>query len=265
MNHWTKAVAWLSFAAVMYLILTEVLRPWADLPALGNIGFTLVFVVFAVMHCAVCAGWKRTGLFFAVTAIVSYLLEETGVRTGWVYGAYHYSAMLGPKFGHVPVLIPLAWFMMIYPSWMVARALTQGVETGSPAGLCSQAVVGAMVMTAWDTVMDPGMAAAGNWVWEQGGAYFGVPLQNYLGWLLTTFVVYVGAGLVWRTGIHRSEVPRGFLALPVIVYAFYAVSYTVPRRTAALQVVAVFAMGLPALLALMQVWLARAVLRGDDH
>lgn len=109
-------------------------------------------------------------------------------------------------------------------------------------------------MTAWDAVMDPGMSASGNWVWEQGGAYFGVPLLNYAGWLLTTFIVYCGAGLLWRKRRSRAGGAMAvFAALPIIVYALQAVSYMVPSRVAALQVVAVFAMGLPALVALIRV------------
>ena len=254
----TRIAAWICFAAIMYLIFTEVASPWAKLPALGNIGFTLVFVLFALTHCAACCGWKRTGMFFALAGVVSYLLEEIGVRTGWVYGAYHYSDMLGPKVGHVPVIIPLAWFMMIYPSWVVARALTAEVELRSAAGVAASALVAAMVMTAWDTVMDPGMAGAGNWIWEQGGAYFGVPLHNYFGWLLTTFLVYVGA-VVLRSAATQTKIAKGFPALPVIVYALYSLAYIVPRPRPALQVVALFAMGLPALLACIRIWLTRGV------
>jgi putative membrane protein len=258
------ALVWLLFAAVIYLILAEALQPWTALPGLGNIGFTLVFVSFALLHCARCEGWTRTGLFFAVAATVSYLLEETGVRTGLVYGPYHYSDMLGPKLGHVPVLIPLAWFMMIYPAWVTARALLRGVDTRSAAGIAGLALVAAMVMTAWDTVMDPGMAAAGNWVWEKGGAYFGVPLRNYFGWLLTTFLVYCGAGVIWRVtgwrgvkakaGIHAAGVTAGFAGLPVIVYAVHGVRYVTAGRIEALHVVALFAMVLPGAVGLIQVY-----------
>jgi uncharacterized membrane protein len=257
-SRWTRGSAWLLFAVTMYLILTEAVGHWIELPGLGNIGFTLVFVLFAIFHCAADAGWKTTGFFFAIAASVSYLMEEIGVRTGWIYGAYHYSGMLGPKLGDVPALIPLAWFMMIYPSWVVARAIVRGLDTRSAAGIAGQAAIAAMTMTAWDTVMDPGMAAAGNWVWERGGSYFGVPLQNYFGWLLTTFMVYLGAGLVWRKRSGSAGVGKGFAALPIVVYAFYALSYTMPKRLPELQVVALFAMGMPALLALMQVWLGRS-------
>ena len=54
-----------------------------------------------------------------------------------------------------------------------------------------------------------------------------------------------------------SEKVKGFAALPVIVYAAYALSYIGPKRIPALQVVALFAMVLPAFVALMQVWLAK--------
>ncbi len=257
MKRWTEMFVRLLFAAMMYLIFAELVKYWIVLPTLGNIGFTLVFVTFSLSHCLVCEGFRRTSLFFILTAVISYLLEEVGVRSGLVYGAYHYGAKLGPKLGSVPVLIPLAWFMMIYPSWIVARALLRSVDTCSLVGLAAQAMVAACVMSAWDAVMDPGMAASGNWVWENGGGYFGVPLRNYFGWLITTLLVFIGAGLLWRGKDKASEVIDGFAALPILIYAFYALSYVTPKRIPALQVVALFAMGFPALLAMIQVWSRR--------
>ncbi|MGD0735076.1 MAG: carotenoid biosynthesis protein [Terracidiphilus sp.] len=269
MKRGLDAFVWVLFVLVVYLLAAEALRPWLALPGLGNIGFTLVFVLFAVLHCARCEGWRRTGLFFATAAVVSYALEETGVRTGMIYGPYHYSDMLGPKLGHVPVLIPLAWFMMIYPSWVTARALLRGVDTRTAAGMAALALIAAMVMTAWDTVMDPGMAAAGNWVWEHRGGYFGVPLRNYFGWLLTTFLVYCGAGLIWRATespvsktrpgapAYAAGVANGFGGLPVIVYTVHGMRYVTEGGIKALHVVALFAMVLPGLIALAQVYLGK--------
>jgi Carotenoid biosynthesis protein len=127
--------------------------------------------------------------------------------------------------------------MMIYPSWMVARALLRGVDTHSVCGLTVLAAIAALVMTAWDVVMDPGMAADGNWVWEHGGAYFGVPRHNYLAWLLTTFLVYWITGLLWRSGSQSTAATRTFAALPVIVYAFFAARYVATNPIAALQLI----------------------------
>jgi uncharacterized membrane protein len=260
---WLSVAVWILFAAVMYLIGAEAVERWLHLPMLGDVGFTLVFVLFALLHCVVLEGGPRTGAFFAVSAIVSYLMEETGVRTGLIYGPYHYGDLLGAKLGHVPVIIPLAWFMMIYPSWMVARELLRSINGRGFAGITAIAVAAAFVMTAWDVVMDPGMAAAGNWVWEKGGAYFGVPLQNYLGWLATTFLVYWIAGLLWRSMSRRAAATKPFEALPVIVYAFFALRYVLSNRIEALQLVALFSMGMPALLALFQLCLPKAT--ADDR
>lgn len=251
-----KILVWLLCAAISYLIFAEGVYSWVKLPTAGNIIFTLVFVLFSVLHCAALEGGKRTAIFFFASALVTYGMEEMGVRTGWVFGAYHYSDLLGPKLGHVPVLIPLGWFMMIYPSWMVARALLQGLNTSSWLGIALQAVIAAVTMTGWDVVMDPGMSTAGgNWVWENGGAFYGVPRHNYLGWLVTTFFVYLIAGSIWKATDRNYAKERWFPLLPVFVYALFAVRYVANNHYAALQMVAIFSMCLPALLAVTRVLL----------
>jgi len=260
MNRIMKAATWVLFAATIYLIFAGAMNHWIALPQLGDIGFTLVFVLFALAHCIAFEGARRTGIFFAISAIVSYLMEEFGVRTGFIYGAYHYSDMLGAKLGHVPVIIPLAWFMMIYPSWMTGRALLRGIDTNTIPGITALAAIAAFVMTAWDVIMDPGMARAGNWVWENGGAYFGVPRRNYLGWLATTFIVYWIVGFLWRGADHTRGATKLLAALPVLVYAAYALHYLVPNRIPELQIVALFAMGVPALLALVHLSLGRSAI-----
>jgi len=143
--------------------------------------------------------------------------------------------------------------MMIYPSWMVAKALVGGIDTRSLLGATAQAAVAAGVMTGWDVVMDPSMAVAGNWIWENGGAYFGVPRRNYLGWLLTTFLVYWIASWLWRGSVHRTTATKRFEALPVVVYSFFAVRYLTTNRFPALQVIALFSMGMPSLVALIRI------------
>jgi uncharacterized membrane protein len=250
-----KKMAWLFFAITVYLILADAVQPWMQLPKLGHIGFTIVFVLFSVVHCAVQEGQKRTACFFAISAFISYVMEEIGVRTGIIYGHYHYSNMLGPKLGSVPIIIPLAWFMMIYPSWRVAGAIAPPIDSDSLLGRSTQALIAAMVMTAWDMVMDPGNTAAGLWIWERGGVYFGVPRQNYLGWVLTTFFIYWTMSALSKGEQQRSIVDRGFPVLPIMVYALYAVRYIAADRVPGLQLVTLFAMGMPAFLALASIYL----------
>lgn len=152
---------------------------------------TLTGFTFGVLHAGDRLGWKKGFLLLALVFVVALLFESLGVATGLVYGPYHYTDKLGPKFlGLVPYLIAVAWFMMMYPSFVMAEWITPSSWTGAKR-LLSVAAIGGLIMTAWDVVMDPIMVAGQHWVWEQPGAFFGVPLQNYWGWWLTVFTTFV--------------------------------------------------------------------------
>lgn len=254
MNRFLQRAAWGLFALLAYFIIADTIGYWVRLPAPGDIGFVLTFTAFSLLHAGLMLGRRRLALFFVLSVVISYLMEEVGVRTGWIFGHYHYGDMLGFKLGHVPLLIPLGWFMMIYPAWVVARALLREVDVRQPAGMVVLALVAALVMTGWDMVMDPPMAAAGKWVWEDGGAYFGVPPHNYFGWVLNTFVVYLAFDAASRTTAgHGGEGYRFggiFAALPAVAYTAFALEYLAPGRLPALSIIAVFTMLLPGALAL---------------
>jgi len=258
-----QVLAWGAFVLLAYLIFANIVLHWVSLPAPGNIGFVLAFTAFSLLHGSVKLGIRRVVLFLLLTAVISFFMEEVGVRTGLVFGPYHYSDMLGPKLGNVPLLIPLGWFMMIYPSWVVAHALFSGVDLHRPLGMVALALVAALTMTGWDMVMDPPMVAHGNWVWEEGGPYFGVPLHNYFGWVLTTFLVYLAFDVTDRATTKRDGAAYRFggvfAILPVVIYTLFAFEYLVPGRQPPLILIAVFTMLLPGLLALTRLVLpARA-------
>ena len=165
---------------------------------------TLVAFVFALLHGSQRLGWGGSFLFLALTFLVSLVFESVGVATGLVYGLYHYTNKLGPLFlDLVPYLIPLAWFMMIYPSVLIAAWVVPAQQELWRWRL-GTAALAALVMCAWDLVMDPMMVNGGHWVWEVQGAYFGIPLQNYWGWWLTTFTIF--ALFLWLGRIEPSLV-----------------------------------------------------------
>ena len=192
---------------------------------------TSILALFSLTHAWYSLGGRLTSMFFGLSAVVSWAFEQLGVATGLVFGAYHYTDYLGPKLGHVPYLIPLAWFMMIYPSYVIANLILDRHATGTRAGvsrLVGLAAVSAVVMTAWDLVVDPILSgpSARAWIWENGGPYFGIPIQNFAGWLVTTFMVY----LIYRAIEQRvrpapvGPVGIGVAALAVAAYGLMLVS-----------------------------------------
>ncbi len=182
---------------------------------------TLTGFSFCLLHAGQQLGWKKALLLLAFVFGVSLLFESLGVATGLVYGPYHYTEKLGLKFlGLVPYLIAVAWFMMIYPSFVMAGWLIPHSWTGARR-LLSVAAIGGLIMTAWDMVMDPIMVAGQYWVWEVPGSFFGVPLQNYWGWWLTVFITLVLYLLVTRNRPSVKEAGFDRLAIAAFMITGY--------------------------------------------
>ncbi|MEM7333243.1 MAG: carotenoid biosynthesis protein [Chloroflexota bacterium] len=136
--------------------------------------------------------WQRIGTAFLIIAVLSFGVEQLGSRTGFPFGDYHYTANLQPQLGDVPLLIPLAWFMMLPPSWAVASRFSKQPLTF--------ALISAGAMTAWDLFLDPQMVQWHLWVWDQPGAYFDIPLLNYFGWFITAFLLTL---IIQPSNLHK--------------------------------------------------------------
>lgn len=254
----TFALAIFIYGAVARILLA----PIVQLPALpgGTSTLTLLLMIFSLLHARYLLGWRHTLLFFALSTVISLIYEEVGVGTGLIFGPYHYTDVLGMKLGLVPILIPIAWFAMIYPSYVIANLITDGQPSGSRGGLARIAwvsLLSAMVMTAWDLLIDPILSHPNvhAWVWDRLGSYFGIPIHNYLGWMLTTFTVY----LVYRIFERRSApqpvgaITNWIAALAIIAYGSMMLGNML-TGPAALIVIGPFAMGLPIVFALDRLW-----------
>ena len=122
--------------------------------------------------------------------LLAWLAEFIGSHTGFPFGKYTYTDILQPQVGGVPLLIPVAWLMMLPSSWAVADLIIKdrGFPAPWPAQL-ARAAVAALAFTTWDLFLDPQMVIWGLWHWASPGIYFGIPLTNYLGWLLVSFLI----------------------------------------------------------------------------
>ena len=204
---------------------------------------SLVGFAFAMLHAGQREGWSRALRLLALVFGVSLLFESVGVATGLIYGPYHYTDKLGPLFlGLVPYLIPVAWFMMSYPSFVIADWLVPSGWKRWQRLLCV-AAVGGLVMTAWDLIMDPIMVSGGHWIWDVQGAYFGIPLQNFWGWWLTVFTTYALYLLI--SGRSARIAQAGFDRLALASYLVTALGLVIASLLSgagALGLIGLFAM-----------------------
>ncbi len=129
--------------------------------------------------------------------IVSFIIEWIGVRTGRIFGHYHYGEILQPMLYGVPLAIGFAWLCMLLTSVAVFQRL-------SPKALQSNAVTfasgAAVFMVLFDFIMEPAATVLNYWNWKDGL----IPVQNYIAWYVISFLfVIFGRSL----GLFRKKLP----------------------------------------------------------
>jgi uncharacterized membrane protein len=184
-------------------------------------------LLFALLHGAQIYGWSGILTLTGLCVVVGNVFENLSIATGFPFGHYAFTERMGPKILQVPILLGLAYVGMGYLSWAVAQAILGTWRNGGNGwrlGLLP--LLSSAVMTAWDVTMDPVWSTLGRlWIWKQGGAYFGVPISNFLGWMLTNYVIFqLFAWFVWRRrgGGRAAEMPADYWRMAVIFYGLTA-------------------------------------------
>ena len=154
--------------------------------------FVLVAALISFSHGILWIGWKKMLGFFLLVSVISWSYETSSILTGFPFGNYHYTDVLGANIWLVPVNIMPAYFAIGYFSFVLAHILLSHRRLSYQGGSwVSIALAASFIMVIWDLTMDPITSTiGGQWVWENGGLFFGVPLVNFAGWFLCVFTFY---------------------------------------------------------------------------
>lgn len=163
---------------------------------------------------------RRGALAALLIASLSFGIEYIGVTTGWPFGRYTYTDVLGLKVGgSVPLPIPFAWLLVVPASIGAAGALL-------PRHVSRWWIVLAAPLLALglDLLLEPVAAYVVNyWHWIEGGPYYGVPTANFLAWgttaLVLTLLTIVLAGSQLRAAHFLP-------ALPMLLYFLNLLQFT---------------------------------------
>lgn len=152
----------------------------------------------------------RLALGLAAVSAYAYLVEFVGLATGVPYGEFTYGVALGPMLpGGVPLGLPAFFLPLVLNAYLLV-ALALGTRW-SLARVRLPATVA--VVLAIDLVLDPAAVALGLWSFPAGGAYYGVPLSNFAGWLLSATVAVGLVDLTVDRGALRARLDRCPFAL----------------------------------------------------
>jgi uncharacterized membrane protein len=195
-----------------------------------------VFIACALVHAGFFYGPKPALGLFVICIAITFAIENIGVATGYPFGNYHFASDVGlPRIGAIPIIVGPLWFGAGYFSWVVASILLDGADRrlGRLFDFTALPVVAAFVMTQWDLVMDRSESTINKvWIWHDGGADFGVPLSNYLGWFLTSWLFFQAFAFYLRRDLGPLPAEpaqnRKLRAIAILFYVSLGLTHLIP-------------------------------------
>lgn len=163
--------------------------------------YVFVFLVAFLFSSVVNFGWRTTLLFLVLTYLVAFACEWSSVHNGFPFGLYHYVAATRRReiwIAGVPFFDSLSFTFLAFASYSTALLLAAPLyrdgfdlrllDTWELRRAPRVWMMAALFMVMVDVVVDPLSVRGARWFlgrifwYDPPGAYFGVPISNYLGW-----------------------------------------------------------------------------------
>jgi putative membrane protein len=192
---------------------TQPLRP--EMAIVSSI-FVVIFAVPSYYSVIKATGKKRGAIILAALGVYALLLESSAINTGFPYGDFIYNDLLGEKvFGLTPWTVAFAWPPILLTAfWYAKNKLSKNTQWWQ------LAFFAAFIAMAVDLVLDPAAVHLGFWEWREPGFYYGVPLVNFLGWILSCFIGAAILNKLW----DKKTVPRAVAYSGIAVLWFWTVA-----------------------------------------
>lgn len=192
-----------------------------------------VFTFFAafLLICVPHVGWRKTLIFTVAAYLIAFISEKLSISTGFPYGWYYYLDSTSHRelwIWGVPFFDSLSYVFLTYCSYTTALFIlsplaTRGLdlitlETRAIRYSWAALVLGAFLQTFLDIIIDPVALQGNRWFlgqiygYHEPGLHFGVPISNYVGWLLTSFLLVAAFQQIDRR--REEKTPYGIFAIP---------------------------------------------------
>ncbi len=194
---------------------------------------------FVLLHSSVSLGKIKTAIIFVITLSLGLISEFIGVNFGLIFGHYYYNPALSPFFfGTVPVMTVISWAIIIYMSYTITNIILRGF-TGTKPNIHTQRIllvipliiilsaIDGMIAMNLDMILDPVTAShqLAGWFWIGGGPYFGIPISNFVGWFLVTFLAMILFRSYESVKRSNNQFPIGSLLISITIVSLYVMYF----------------------------------------
>jgi hypothetical protein len=177
-------------------------------------------------------GWHslRIPLYYRVEFVVgglyALLFEEPNIR---IFKTYHYGEGYALVFGHVPVVIVLAWAVILSTSMQ----LSDGCKLSDVAKAYCDGLLAVLLELSLDAIA----IRRGYWQWTLplNAGWFGVPASNLYAWMFAVFFFSLMCRFVRRLYAKRRAFVALDLLVPPVAYLSLLISLVVGTLNTRLQ------------------------------
>lgn len=168
-------IIWLFTISGIVGILTDEYSSWFLSLTPLNLLLNFLIIVISIKFFN-----TKTALALSIPFVLGFITEALGVNYGLIFGNYSYGENLGYKLAGVPIIICFNWAMLTVITADLAKRFFKNIFLS--------AFLAAFFMVAIDFIIEISAPRFDFWEFENGI----VPIQNYVGWLVTAFAAHLG-------------------------------------------------------------------------
>ena len=172
--------------------------------------YVFVFLTAFLFSAIQLLGWQRTWRFFLISWGTAFACEFSSTRTGIPFGLYHYNgSTVGQELylSNIPFMVSISFSFLLYGAYCVTLCLLLPRDESASASRLLPLRFDMSTRTSWpilfltallfaviDMVIDPIALRGDRWFlgkiyyYSDPGIHFGVPLVNYLGWVVVGLI-----------------------------------------------------------------------------
>ncbi len=148
-------------------------------------------------------------LILVVLGIYALAVETAAIKTGIPYGRFSYTDVLGPKLlGTTPWAVAFAYPPILLIAFWLASKFTRHFP---------RVILTAIFATIVDVVLDPAIVKLEFWKWDSPGSFYGVPLINFAGWLLSGLIGALILHILWGKA-ERVKAPVAYSGFAILLF-----------------------------------------------
>jgi len=177
-----------------------------------------VFIVGLSLPCYFASikwlGLKKAMIFLIIMSIYAVSIETFAIITGYPYSPFVYTNLIGFKlFGYTPYTVPFAYVPLFIGSIYLATLKTKNYWKIT-------LITALLVLTA-DLVLDPAAVALNFWAYTNQGIFYGVPLMNFMGWILTGILAALISILLLKSKLIHPDKPKALVSSLFLILCFW--------------------------------------------